>query len=535
MTSTRSSDPMIASLLRPEAYDHPVEEIRLIETHISWVLLTGRLAYKLKKPVDLGFVDFTTPERRHWFCEEEVRLNRRLAADLYLGVRAIHGPADQAAFSGAGPVIEWAVQMRQFPQESLLAEALARGEVEGRHWIELADTLADFQEKAASADGDDASTAGFGSPASVQAAALANLEALAACPLARDAVPALRDWTDRAFAAQAPLMEHRRRAGRVREGHGDLHLGNMVLLEDRITVFDCLEFNAELRWIDVVSELAFLVMDLAEHGRARDGAHLLDRWLDRTGDYTGLALWRWYVVYRALVRAKVSSLRLDQAGPDASAAPALAATVGEYVRMAQAAIDAPPGQLIITHGVSGSGKSHLSRRLCERLGWIQLRSDAERKRLFGLWGAAAVKTSATHPGLYQPETTERLYGQILPSQAEAVIRAGYSVIVDATFLKARHRDTMAEVAARCGARFRILDCRASAPLAEERIRQRQQRGGDPSDADAAVLAGQWTAVEPLGPTERAVALTVDACCDIEALAARLELVIAGQMPESLPA
>jgi aminoglycoside phosphotransferase family enzyme/predicted kinase len=521
MTATRSSESMIESLLRPQAYDHPVDAIQLLETHISWVLLTGRYAYKIKKPVNLGFVDFTTPDRRRWFCEEEVRLNRRLAADLYLGVRTIHGPAERAGFAGDGPVIDWAVQMRQFPQEALLATALAGGKIEGRHWRDLADTLAAFQAGVAVARDDDRATDGFGTPALVGAEAQANLEALAACPQARGAVPALQRWTDRAFATLAPVIDRRRRALRVREGHGDLHLGNMVFLEDRITVFDCLEFNAELRWIDVISELAFLVMDLAEHGRAREGALLLDRWLDRTGDYAGLALWRWYMVYRALVRAKVGTLRLNQAGPDAAESPALAASVHEYLDCAQSTIDAPPGQLVITHGVSGSGKSHLSRRLCEHLGWIQLRSDAERKRLFGLWGTGAEETEALNPDLYRPEVTERLYGEVLPEQAAAVIQAGFSVIVDATFLKAHHRQVMADVAARCGARFRILDCRTSASLAQERIRQRQQLGGDPSDADTDVLAGQWTAVEALSPKEMAAAITVEAGCDVESLAARL--------------
>ena len=518
---------MIGSLRRPEAYNHAVGPIQLLETHISWVLLTGEYAYKIKKPVDLGFVDFSSLEKRRWFCEEEVRLNRRLAADLYLGVCAIHGPADRASFAGSGPVIDWAVQMRQFPQEALMSAALEAGRIEPRHWIELADRLAAFQAAAAVVRDGEAGTAGLGTPEVVRAVAQANLEALAVSPEARDARPALQRWTDDTMARLAPLVDRRRSGGRVREGHGDLHLGNMVFLDDRIRVFDCLEFNADLRWIDVISELAFLVMDLAGHGREPDGVRVLNRWLDRTGDYTGLALWRWYVVYRALVRAKVAALRQQQAGPASPEAPALAAAVSDYVRQAEATIDAPPGQLVITRGVSGSGKSHVSRRLCDHLGWIHLRSDAERKRLFGHWGTGVDEAGPVDvPQLYAPATTERLFGEVLPEQAESVLRAGFSVVVDATFLKARHRRVMAEVARRCGARFRILDCPVAESVARDRIGHRRQLGGDPSDADAAVLAGQGTAMEPLSPAEQPVTVTVDTT------ASDLELVTAAALRES---
>lgn len=519
-------DPMIASLLRPGAYGHGVDEVELLETHISWVLLTGRLAYKLKKPVNLGFVDFSTLDRRRWFCEEELRLNRRLAAHLYLGVAAVHGPPASASFVGDGPIIDWAVQMNQFPQEALLAEALTAGRVDDRHWIDLAETIAAFQASAAVAGDGTPGTEGFGTAAAVRQPAQANLDVLERCPAARADWPALRDWTAATGEALSADFERRRREGRVREGHGDLHLGNMVLLDDRITVFDCLEFNPGLRWIDVISELAFLVMDLAEHGRALDGARLLNHWLDHTGDYAGLVTWRWYMVYRALVRAKVSALRLTQAGATAEEAAAGQSAVRAYVSLARATIGAPTGQLVITHGVSGSGKSHLARSLCHHLGWIHLRSDAERKRLFGAWGVGP-KTSATEPSkamaadLYRPEVTDRLYEEVLPALASAVLRAGFSVIVDATYLKSRHRQAMAAMANRCGARFRILDCRVDEVRARQRIVNRRQAGLDPSDATVAVLAHQWTTVEPLVPAERAAAVVVESDADVDSIAAQL--------------
>jgi aminoglycoside phosphotransferase family enzyme/predicted kinase len=510
--------PLIASLMHPEAFDHPVDGIRLLETHISWILLTGTYAYKIKKPVNLGFVDFSTPERRRWFCEEELRLNRRMAPELYLGLRPIHGLPASASFKDGGPVIEWAVQMRQFPQKALLAEALAAGAVDARHWRALADALAAFQASAAVAGEHDGGTADFGTAELVGREAQANLAALARWPDQAAHLQPLQHWTDTAFAKLAPAFEQRRRQGRVREGHGDLHLGNMVFLDDRIVTFDCLEFSPELRWIDVVNELAFLFMDLAEHGRAVDGARLLDRWLDRTGDYAGLALWRWYVVYRALVRAKVTALRLDQSGLSTDESSKARAAVSQYLAFAHASAVSPPGRLIITHGVSGSGKSHLSRTLCDQLGWIHLRSDAERKRLFGLWGTGADGAPSADAGLYQPAVTERLYGEVLPRFAAAVVQAGFSVVVDATFLQRAHRQTMAETAARCGARFGILDCRTSGDRARARIAQRQRLGGDPSDADATVLEHQCLSAEPLSPEEQAASLVVESGADIDAIA-----------------
>jgi len=515
---------MISSLLRPEAYDHPVDRVDVMETHISWVLLTGPFAYKIKKPVNFGFVDFGTLDRRRWFCDEEVRLNRRLAAALYCGVRAIFGPGDQATLVGGGTPIDWAVQMRQFSQDALAAAALARGHLSAGHWNTLADELADFQAAAATAGSSIATdaTPAFGSPEMVRAPAQANLDALAPCPAAVPRRAALQQWTDQTFDHLKPIFMHRQQTGRIREGHGDLHLGNLVFLEGRLIPFDCLEFNPELRWIDVISDLAFLHMDLAEHGQSLMGAGLLNRWLDRTGDYAGLSTWRWYIVYRALVRAKVNALRLGQPGLSTTESAALTKTVEEYLEFAHAAATGSPGRLFITHGVSGSGKSHLSRLLVERLGWLHLRSDAERKRLFGQWGAGTDQSIPLTADHYRPHISEHLYGEVLPAHAASTLQAGFSVIVDATFLDVRHRAVMAEVAARAGTTMHILDCRVSESVAKERIEERNARGGDPSDANAAVLAHQLASAAPLTPEEQSRAIIVDSATGIDAAVAAVE-------------
>ncbi|MFM7513469.1 MAG: AAA family ATPase, partial [Cyanobium sp.] len=461
---------LIDALRRPEAYGHPVDAIAVIETHISWVLLTGPVAYKIRKPVDLGFVNFTTLERRLHDCREELRLNRRLVQDLYLGLAAVvpseQGPrlhelaedrSDEEILGS--PLLEVAVRIRQFPQEALLPAALARNEVSGEQVDELAETLARFHATAAIAP----AAGPHGTPAAVREPVEVNVACLRerAAEALQPRLERLAAWNTGAFAALEPLLRRRLEQGRVRECHGDLHLGNMLLRAGRIEVFDCLEFSPALRWIDVVSDLAFLVMDLRQRGHPAFGARLLNRWLECSGDYEGLALWRWFVSYRALVRAKVAALSGDGSSEGAVAA---------YLALADATITPAPQALLICRGLSGSGKSHHSQPLVAELGAIRLRSDVERRRLFGLWGIPA---HASRQGdLYAREVSEELFGERLPALAEGVLAAGFTVIVDACFLRRCDRAAMAAVAERAGVPLLILEFSAPEAVLRQRIEQR---------------------------------------------------------------
>lgn len=493
-------DPLIAALLRPEAHQPaPPEPIELLETHISWILLAGPLAYKIKKPVDLGFVDFSTQARRAWFCTEELRLNRRLAPDLYLAVVPIHGPPERARFHGGGPVIETALMMRRFPQEALLPEALARGSVPPVAFEELAERLAAFHARAAVASPGDP----WGEPPSVRDPALANLAVLERCGVDPAVLAPLRHWSEAQAQRLTPLFRRRKAEGRVREGHGDLHLGNMALLDGRIEVFDCLEFSPQLRWIDAISDLAFAAMDLQHGGRAIEAHRLLSRWLERSGDYGGLRLWCWYRVYRALVRAKVTALRLSQPDLAAEEVGRRRGELSSYLRWAQAVIRPRRPALVITHGISGSGKSHWASRLAQEPSWVHLRSDGERKRRFGLWGEAGAGAEVPDPSvLYAPEVSRWLYLERLGGCAAAVLAAGMDVVVDATFLRRSDRDVFWQLARLSGADFAILECVCGPEQARERVEQRRRLGLDPSDADAAVIDGQLEKLEPLTEEER---------------------------------
>lgn len=534
-------DPLIAALLKPEAYDHQVGQIQLLETHISWIFLTGPFAYKLRKPVQLGFLDFSTAAQRRQDCIEEVRLNQRLAPDLYLGVRDIHGPPDQARFHGSGAVIEAAVQMRQFDQGALLPLVLQRQVLDDSAIDALAQRLALFHDNAAVAPAEGA----YGTAAMVISPALANLQVLEESA-SKDELGSLRRWTETTAERLSPLFQRRLATGQVRECHGDLHLGNMVLLAGEIVVFDCLEFNASLRWIDPISDMAFLVMDLEQVAQPRLATRLLNGWLAQGGDYEGLQLWRWYLTYRALVRAKVTALRLAQlqhpGSPDTPATLELRAQLARYLALARQSCKttrsqgAPvqgagpqvagplgtgqrvtmaegpmPQVLLLCHGVSASGKTHLARQICDRAGWIHLRSDVERRRLFGSWGVPGGPRWSGDPGAdpYSPAVTKYLYEQRLPACAEAILVAGYSSVVDATFLKSSQRAVMVELAQRCGVPLVILACRISPSLARRRLAERQLRGGDASEATASVLERQLQEQKPFSAEESPRVLNID--------------------------
>ncbi len=490
-------EPLVQALLDPAAYDHPVAAVQLLETHISWVFLTGPFAYKVKKPVNLGFVDFSSAERRLYCCQEEVRLNRRLAPDLYLGVVPIHGPPERASFHGSGAVIEAAVQMRQFRQEDLLPEALARHAVQPALIDRLAQELAGFHATAATAP----AGAPWGTAEQVLQPALANLDTLAQCGRLPADHGALRHWITAELKRLDPLLRNRCDGGRIRECHGDLHLGNMALHGGRITVFDGLEFSEALRWIDPISDLAFLLMDLRQRGHAELALRLLNGWLEAGGDHGGLRLLPWYSAYRALVRAKVTALRLAQGELPAAEVDRLEGDLAAYLAAARQAMAPPRGSLVITHGVSGSGKSHAAGLLRQR-GWIQLRSDVERLRLFGRWGSAGFDPSlGADP--YAASVSEALYGTVLEDAAAAALAAGLAVVVDATFLKRQQRQGFRRLAAAAGVGFGILDCPVSTELARHRIASRQASGVDPSEADASVLEQQLAGQEPLDSAERA--------------------------------
>ncbi len=477
---------LIDALMDPAVYPHAVERVERVETHISWVLLAGEFAYKIKKPVDFGFLDFSTLAARRHFCAEELRLNRRHAASIYLEVVAISGSSDRPEIGGSGKPIEYAVRMRRFDQDQGFDRLLARQALKPEHIDQLAGELAELHATAEIAGPD----SDFGSLEAVIEPMRDNFTSLKALlgdgPI-QGRLERLEQWTEAGFERLRPRIEQRKRDGHVRECHGDAHLGNVVLHEGRATLFDCLEFSPELRWTDTMADLAFTVMDLRDRGAEGLSWRLLDAYLAISGDYAGLDLLDFYIVYRAMVRAKVAALSLADAESPRQRARGRR-EVDEYLTLAERTMNRPPPVLILTSGVSGSGKSWLSERLLERCGLIRLRSDVERKRLQGL-AASARSDSAPGQGLYTPEISARTY-QHLAELSAGLLKAGLPVLVDAAFLNDEQRDGFRRLADRLGLAFGVLACTAPRAVLEARVAARECGGDDPSEAGLEVLQAQ---------------------------------------------
>lgn len=493
---------LIEGLFRPDAYPHAAAPVELIETHISQVLLAGNFAYKLKKPLDLGFLDCSTLERRLHCCNEEVRLNRRLAPELYLGVVPITGTPERPCVGGEGPVLEYAVQMHRFAQDALLTRCPLSPTLIDR----IAERVAAFHAQIPKADPESR----HGSPAAVLDPMLENLRQVRARfnePGCAERLERLETWTLRRWQALTPVIWQRREEGRVRECHGDLHRANIALVDGGPLFFDAIDFNPALRWIDTASELAFLIMDLDEAGEPALARRLLNRYLELSGDFGALQVLDFYKVYRAMVRAKVMAIRLGQPHLDGTEAATDRCACAGYLALAESFARSRRPRLLIACGLSGSGKSLLARRLREALPMVHLSSDIERKRLFGL-SAAARTLTGYGAGIYFPEATEWTY-QRLRFVAATILSAGYDVLVDATFLSQARRDVFRDLARCQGAGFAILALVAPMPILRRRVVERLAEGGDASEAGLAVLECQRTVREHLTLEERRLAITIN--------------------------
>ena len=465
------------------------------ETHISWVLVAGGQAWKLKKALHTGFLDYGTLAARRRACEEEVRLNRRYAPSLYLGVTALRGLPDAPVPDGAGELLEWAVRMRAFPQAARWDVRVRDGGLRREHVDRLACWLAGLH-----AGAPVAGSSASGSPADPAGRALrqraATLAALrASLPDGDDLalVAAIEARERRQAGGLGALLAQRMVGGRFRECHGDLHLGNLLLVDGHPLAFDAIEFDPALRWIDVIADLAFASMDLARHGRADLGRRLVDAYLAETGDYDGARVLRAHQVDRALVRALVATMR-HPPRPARARAPwrpylALAWALGEPARPV----------LFATHGFSGSGKSSRTEGLVEAVGAVRIRADVERRRLHGL-RAREPSGSTANGGIYSAAATDATYARLC-LLAAPVIEGGLDAVLDATFLRRAQRERARACAKALGVPYALLDFPVARATLRARVAQRAMRPDGVSEADPAVLERQFITAEPLAPEE----------------------------------
>jgi aminoglycoside phosphotransferase family enzyme/predicted kinase len=484
-------------LLSPRAYPHPVQAVQLIETHISWILLSGQIAYKIKRPVALPFVDLRSAEHREYLCHEEVRLNRRFAPDLYLGVCKITAGEHGAMFDGAGPVIEHAVRMLQFERREELDVLLESHRIGPGELGEFGRELARLHSGLPTVPPNPA----WGRPEAVREVILRNLdESIEVARGFADATKlhALREPLGRRLEAAAPWMAERSARGKIRECHGDLHCSNIVRRQSRLLAFDCLEFEPAFRWIDVADEIAFLLCDLDSRNRPAHAQAFLGGYLEQSGDHHACRFLDLYKAHRSLVRAKVAVL--SAAG---SADPQAISKAHErydtHIRRAYASLAPQRPLLILMSGLSGSGKTWLATRLALPFGAVHLRSDIERKRLAGL-SARERSGSPVGAGLYSSEMSARLQRQLLDC-AESTLAGGYTTLVDATFARREDRRRFIELGGRLRVNTCLIHCHAPVEVLRARIEDRARQGGDPSEADLAVLEWQQRHYEPVQADE----------------------------------
>lgn len=493
--------------LAPSATDWKV-----VETHISWVVLFDQTALKIKKPLQNPFLDYSTIELRRQACEAELRLNRRYAGDLYQSVVAIVEGAETSsnnervltlldlseplpessseptsqtiAEASEGPILDYAVRMKRFESDALLASQLEHGKVTPDCIEQLARNIADFHASAhvATTEGS------FGSENMIVEDAMDNFQLLQSNEHfeKNSSLIALRSWTKERAKTLAPQFTQRHNAGMIRECHGDLHLENIISWQGQLIPFDGIEFSDRLRWIDVQSDSAFTSMDLLFHGHPMLCHRFVNAYLETTGDYEGLSVLRWYQIYRALVRAKVCLLRAQQEPSQAAKDNDLQKSA-DFIELANWFTKPASPKLYITHGLSGSGKTHGSQILVDRDGAIRIRSDVERLRL---------KRGKATNDLYSDDSRSNTYRSLL-DLARSIIANGYSVIVDATFLDADHRCDFSNLASTLKVPFHIISFHADRETLVRRLQQRKKLGTDASDADIQVLEDQIASYQPL--------------------------------------
>lgn len=500
---------MDRALRRASAYAHPAGRIVRIETHISVIYLAGRYAYKICKPVTLGFVDFTTRSARYRACQDALRLNRRLAPTLYVGVVPIVRTGRVFKVGATGKPFDHALKMHRFDERDTLSALASRDELHAAHIDRLASRVALFH-ATASAHVPSAELGTSGQVGRQLANVLASLEREAPLIVPGSVAHWCREEMDRLKAH----MDKRRADGFVRECHGDLHLDNMVRRGSDVLIFDCIEFSDALRWTDVTADTAFVVMDLLASGRGDLATRFLNKWLASSGDFAGLPALRLYVVYRSLVRVLATILKhcgrpLD--GGDLS-------RVRSYLGLAARLTVAPSAFLIVCHGFSGSGKSAASEALAQLSGAIRISSDVERKRsgqrLFGRDTAPSHSQSA-----YTEEAIDANYAK-LREMADAVLSAGFPVIVDASFLKHVHRASFIELAAICATPIFIVDFHADTNVLVERLAKRAGLKDEPSDADESVLLRQLGEHDRLTDDELALTVSIDTGIPLESFGYR---------------
>ncbi len=520
--------PAIAALLDPAIYPHRPHTVELVQTHISYVFLAGDAVYKVKKPVRFAFLDFSTVERRHHFCREEVRLNRALAGDVYRDVVAVcptNGGFALAPQDTAGAV-EYAVHMRRLPTERMLNTLLDRGTATPALIDAIARKLARFH---AAADAGPEVARG-GEPAVITALLerdFAEVDAFHGKTIAAADDLAIRQFCREFIADHDALLRRRQAQRRIRDGHGDLHTEHICCTDD-LVIFDCIEFNAEFRRRDVAAEIAFLSMDLEYHRRPDLAAHLVRRYAELAADPELAALVPFYACQRAYIRGKVDSLKSAEPEVDAAERRSAHDSAVAHFALAYCYTWSYRPRLVVVAGLSGTGKSSVAAALHARTGFVHVNSDTVRKQL-----AALPLTARPGPALYTPERNAATF-EAIHRDAAATLASGRGVILDATFQRRAHRDAVRAIADRAGVPILFVECVAPESVVRERLAQRARRNDDASDADWDVYLRQRDVYQPFSPDEHRERIVADTTRPQGELIAAIEAALGGNQSAKTP-